>query len=201
MRTLILAASAMTLLAAPAFAQSSAGNTVNLQSTVAPACGVGNHISGSGTASGWTDYSGGTLNVGTLADGNGQFTAPIVHSNISFGNLWCNNAATVTISVSPLTTTNSTLDTGSFRNSFDVEITTDAGVYVGQGEDFVLTAQGGGATATASGNTGQAFETGTGRYGGAEQIRILPEARAAGGTYRPVAGTYNGTITMTASTS
>ncbi len=198
MRALLLAASAMTLVSAPAFAQST--NTVTLNSTVAPACGVGNHISGGGVAAGWTLASG-PIDVGNLADSNGQFLSPITLTNISFGNMWCNSNASVTISVSPMSTSNSTTDTGSFVNSFDVSVQTDAAVYTGRSQDFVITAQGGGAPAVITGNSGQAFETGTGRFGGMDSITILPEARTSGGTYRPVAGAYSATITMTATAS
>ncbi|MBN8551633.1 MAG: hypothetical protein J0L52_01900 [Caulobacterales bacterium] len=201
MRTLILAASALTLLAAPAFAQSTASNSVTLSSTVAPACGVGNHIGGPGTAAGWTQYSG-PIDIGSLADGNGQFLTAINLTNVSFGNLWCNAAADVSISVQPLSTTNSTTDTGSFRNSFDVSVQTDAAHYTGRAEDFVITAQGGAAPEVISGTIGRAFETGTGRYGGLDSITVLPEGRgAAGGYYRPVAGAYTSVITITATTS
>lgn len=205
MRKLILAASATMLLASPAFAQTA--NNVNLTSTVAAACGVGNHISGGGTAPGFTSPAGGTLSIPSLADGNGQFNTAIEYTNISLGNLWCNNAANVTISVAALTNPVTTGDTGSFRSRFDVEIVTDAGVYLipgpgTAGQDTAITTVGDAdGVAELTGNSGEAFETGTGRFGGVDSLRILPSPRAAGGFYRPVAGTYTGYVRISATTS
>lgn len=194
MKKFLFAASAIGLLAAsPAFAQSS--NTVSLSGTVAKACGVGNHISGSGTASGWTA---GNVSGIVLTDGNGQFNTPVDIANRSFGNLWCNAPANVSIEVTPFATTNSTLDTGSFRNSFEVQITTRAVVYTGATDaPTVLSSN----NAPTTGNSGQAFETGTGAYGGASLIRIVPAARSGGGNYRPVAGDYTGSVKITATVS
>lgn len=195
MKKFIFAVSALGLFAStPAFAQSS--NTVNLSGSVAKACGVGNHISGPGTAAGFT--AGDITNI-PLADSNGQLNSPVVYTNRSFGNLWCNAPASVSIEVSAMTTPTTVFDTGSFTNRFDVEVTTDAGVYIGQSQNYVITTlNDGDGIVTASGNNPFAFETGTGRFGGADQIRILPSARSSGGNYRPVAGDYTGYIRMTA---
>lgn len=196
MKKLLIAALATAAFAAatPAFAQAS--NQVNLSGTVAKACGVGNHISGPGTAAGFT--AGDITNI-PLADANGQLNAPVVYTNRSFGNLWCNAPAQVTIEVSALQNPTTVFDTGSFTNTFDVEITTDAGVYVGQTQDYVISTVGAaGHVKTVTGTNPFAFETGTGRFGGADQVRILPSARSSGGNYRPVAGAYNGYIRMTA---
>ena len=195
MKKLLIAAMATAAFAAtPAFAQSS--NQVNLNATVAKACGVGNHISGPGTAAGFTA---GDINGIVLTDGNGQFNTPVVYTNRSFGNLWCNAPATVSIEVSALRNATTVSDTGSFNNVFDVEVTTDAGVYVGLGQDAVISsATGAGHVTTVSATVPFAFETGTGRFGGADQIRILPSARSSGGNYRPIAGDYTGYVKMTA---
>jgi hypothetical protein len=195
MKKLIIAAMATAAFAAtPAFAQSS--NQVNLNATVANACGVGNHISGPGTAAGFT--AGDITNI-PLADGNGQFNTPVVFTNRSFGNLWCNAPATVAIEVSAMRNSTAIFDAGSFTNMFDIEVTTDAGVYVGAGENAVInSATGPGHVTIVSNTVPGAFETGTGRFGGADQIRVLPSARTAGGNYRPIAGDYSGYVKMTA---
>lgn len=200
MKKLLIAALATTAFAAatPAFAQAS--NQVNLSANVANACGVGNHISGPGTAAGFT--AGDITNI-PLADGNGQFNTAAEYTNRSFGNLWCNAPATVRIEVSPLVNTTPVADTGSFTNRFEVEVTTDAAVYTGGTQDTVISSVGGTFASPnyIEGNSGAAFETGTGRFGGADSIRILPSARSTGGNYRPVAGSYSGYVRMVATVS
>ena len=191
MKTILMAAAALaTLTAAPAFAQQS--STINLNGNVANACGVGNHISGGGLAAGFTA---GDISAIPLADGNGQFNGAN-YTNRSFGNLWCNYAAPVKLEVSALKTNAAVGDTGSFTNSFDVRVTTDAGVYFGLGQDYVLSSSGG-VSGVMTGNTPGAFETGTGRFGGADLVEILPSTRSAGGNRRAVAGVYTGAITFT----
>lgn len=196
MKTLLAAVSAIGLLAsAPAYAQSTATGEILLNATVTPACGVGNHLSGPGVAAGFTDAD---ITV-NLANANGQFAGQ-TFTNRSFGNVWCNGPANVTMSVGALTSASSTTDTTSFANRFDIEVTTDAGVYLGLGQDAVLSTVG-----EASGIKSvtfampQAFETGTGRFGGADSIRVLPSMRGTD-MRRPVAGTYSGYVRFTAST-
>jgi hypothetical protein len=199
MKKLIIAAMATAAFAAtPAFAQSS--NQVNLNATVANACGVGNHISGPGTAAGFT--AGDITNI-PLADGNGQFNTAAVYTNRSFGNLWCNAPATVRIEVSPLVNTTPVADTGSFTNRFEVQVVTDAAVYTGGSQDTTISSVGGTFAAPnyIEGNSGAAFETGTGHFGGADSITILPSARSSGGNYRPIAGSYSGYVRMIATVS
>lgn len=195
MKKILFAASAIGLLASTS--AMAAENQVDLSGTVAAACGVGNHISGPGTAAGFTE---GDISGIAIADGNGQFNTPVQFDNRSFGNLWCNAPATVTLEVTDFSTDVTVYDTGSFTNRFDVEVQTDAGVYIGQGQDYVLSTAGN-ASASQSGSTAGAFETGTGRFGGADYIKILPAARSSGGNYRPVAGNYTGYVRLTATTS
>jgi len=99
--------------------------------------------------------------------------------------------------VAALTSSATTTDTGSFTNRFDVKVTTDAGVYVGEGTDFVLNTAGTAGTDSKTGNTGGAFETGLQNFGGADSIEILQDAT----NRRAVAGTYSGSVTFTATTS
>jgi hypothetical protein len=188
MKKFLIAASTLSLMAvaAPTYAQSN--QTIDLSATVAGACGNGNHRSGSDAVfSGW---SADTLTVNLTNAGNGQFNGQSF-DNVSFGqSIWCNGPATITMNVSPLTTTNAVGDTGSFTNTFRVEMTSDMGVYFAQGEDYVFTSTVGGYSNPLPG----AFETGTGRFGGADQVRVLADSA----NKRPVAGSYSGTITLTA---
>ena len=83
MKKILFAAAAVSVFAAaPAFAQAS--NQVNINATVNKACGVGNHVSGPGTAEGFTA---GDISITDLADGNGQFNTARTYTNRSFGNL------------------------------------------------------------------------------------------------------------------
>lgn len=200
MKKLLIAALAMTtaFAATPAFAQAS--NQVNLNANVAKACGVGNHISGNGTAAGYTPK--GDINLGNFADGNGQFNSAITITNQSLGNLWCNGPANVTFEISALRNGTTVYDTGSFTNVFDIEVTSGAAVYAGGSATTPYSTAGqAGNVYSLSGSTPGAFETGTGTYGGAQSIRILPHARGSGGNYRPIAGAYTGYIRLTATAS
>lgn len=182
----------------PAFGQATGEVLVN--ATVAPACGTGNHISGASAAPGWDQSD---ITIPNLTDGNGQFNTALEFTNRSFGNVWCNKAANVTIEVGALRNSSPIgTDTSSFTNRFDIEVVTDAGVYAGGTVDQLITTVGqASGVATLSGNSGQAFETGLQRFGGADSIRILPAVRASGGNYRPIAGTYQGYVRFTATTS
>lgn len=192
MKTLLAAVSAIGLLAStPAFAQSTtATGEILLTADVAKACGVGNHLSGAAASPTW-DQSDITVN---LANAAGQFTGESF-TNRSFGNVWCNGAANVTLSVGALTSAATTTDTSSFTNRFDVIVTTDAGVYVGGTADTILSTVGEGTGVTSlTGATGGAFETGLQRFGGADSIQIVADPS----NRRAVAGTYSGFVRFTA---
>jgi len=199
MKKLLIAALAASAFAAtPAFAQAS--NQVNINANVVAACGVGNHISGGGTAGGYTPK--GDIDLGNFADGNGQFNSAISITNQSLGNLWCNGPANVTFEVSALRNAATVYDTGSFTNVFDVEVTSGAATYAGGSATTAYSTAGQpGNVRTLTGSVPAAFETGTGTYGGAQLIRILPHARGAGGNYRPISGAYTGYIRLTATAS
>lgn len=193
MKTLIAAASALALTAAavPAFAQS-ANATVNIGAEVAEACGNGNHKSGASSAPGWAQ---GDITIANFADINGQVATQEIATNHSFGNLWCNTAAEVTMTVSALTDGKSApADIGSFTNSFDIEVNTDMGVYLGGAAGMTIRSQNG-ADGSETGTTNGAFETGLQRFSGVNSIKVLADASGR----RPVAGTYSGSITVTAS--
>lgn len=180
MQKILLAAAALSLVAAPAFAQNSANSTVTLTSSVAKLCGVGNHTSG-----GSLPFD--STHVVTLADGNGQFGGETGIS-LGFGNMWCNAPASVTVTASPLKAQAPvTAGDNSFTNSFDLSVSGGAMIYA-NGQS-VTTA---GADASVTGSVAHAFETGTGQYSKVN-IDVLPNA----GNRRAVAGTYAGSVTFT----
>jgi len=192
MKTALIAATALSLLAAPAFAQS-ASSTVNLGGTAAKLCGTGNHISGAAANPLWAQ---GDISGIAMTDAEGQFNG-YVSGNRSFGNMWCNTAANVSLTVTPFAAPGAApADSGSFANSFDVKVTTNTSVYWNNNTPggVVQTA---GANASAAGNTNGAFETGLGQYSGMV-VEILPQTGSGGNNKRPVAGTYAGSITLTA---
>lgn len=194
MKTILMGAAALSLLAAPAFAQSVSAD-IQLGGEVAPACGLGNHISGAAVNPLWNQDD---ITGIAMTDAEGQFNGAS-YANRSLGNVWCNAAADVAMTVTPFATAASTTDTSSFANSFVVRVTTNMGVYWGAGTGAVVqsTSTGNG---SAGGNTGQAFETGLGQYSGMT-IDILPEIGSGGNNKRPVAGAYTGSVTFTASVS
>ena len=188
---LVLAASAIAMAATPAFADTTAtanSSTISLSANVAAACGTGNHRSGATSGAGVT-----TDATYTLADGTGQFKTA-QSQNRSFGNVWCNGPATVAITATQLSTPTTVADTSSFTNKFDVEVSGGAMVYVGGG----TLATAGAATATKGLALPGAFETGLGTYSSVD-IKVLPALGSGAQPLRPVAGTYAGTVTITAS--
>ena len=192
MKTVLIAATALSLLAAPAFAQS-ASSTVNLAGTVAKLCGTGNHISG---ASADPDWAQGDITAIPMTDAEGQFNG-FTSGQRSFGNMWCNTAANVSLSVTSFSTAAPVSDTGSFANSFDVKVTTDTSVYFNANNPGGVVQSNGATAGSASGPTGGAFETGLRRYSGMI-VEILPQAGSGGNAKRPIAGNYTGSITRTA---
>jgi len=195
-KLLIAALAASTFAATPAFAQ--ATGEIALNANVATQCGTGNHVSGATGDPAW-DQSDITVN---LAGTNGQFAGQ-TFTNRSFGNVWCNGPATVTISVGAMQNPTVVGDTGSFTNRFDVRVVTDAGVYVGGGQNMVLTTVGqASGVASAQGSVPGAFETGFGRFGGADSIEVLRAMRSDGeGPLRAVSGAYQGYVRFTATAS
>jgi hypothetical protein len=197
MKKLLIAALAATAFtASPAFAQATGEIAIN--GNVTAACGTGHHISGAAGDPAW-DQSDISID---LSGTDGQFHGQ-TFTNRSWGNVWCNGPANVTISVGALTSSTPVTDTGSFTNRFDVRITTDAGVYVGHGTGYVLSTAGvaGGVASTTAAVPG-AFETGFGRFGGATSIEVLQPNRGDGeGPLRGVAGSYAGYVRFTATAS
>lgn len=192
MKTTLIAAAALSLLAAPAFAQvgpvgpgpSTASQTVAVTGSVAKLCGLGNQ-SGGGTG-GHTA----TVALGSIVDANGQLA--VAPQNIGFGNVWCNAPASVTLSATQLTTTSPVTDTSSFVNALDLIVDNDTGT---GGSIFAYL---GSATSIRSSSISHAlnqeFETGTGRFTQARLSVALPAS--VSGNDRPVAGSYTGSITF-----
>jgi hypothetical protein len=191
MKKFLIAALATTAFAAtPAFAQTAQGEIL-VSANVAKACGVGDHLSGAAAAPGW-DQSDISVVVG--ADSR---IATQTFTNRSFGNVWCNGPATVTLAVGALRGGSATTDTSSFTNRFDISVVTDAGVYIGQGQDYNLTTIGDGSgdkAVSGAPNSGGAFETGLQRFGGADSITV----HADPSNRRATAGSYSGYLRFTA---
>lgn len=184
MKTLLMAASALSMLAAPAaFAQST--STVNLTGTVGALCGAGGHSSG-GTSANATQ----TVAISGLTDADGRVVAQDI--NIGFGNLWCNSAANVSVEVNELKHTSiadGTFDSSSFFNRIDMSV---AGPLISL---YFVDAPTGAANSavgngTYTGSIAHAFETGTGQYDNAVVSIIAPA------TDRPLAGDYEGSIVV-----
>lgn len=185
MKTLLMAASALSLLAAPAFAQST--STVNLTGNVAALCGTGGHSSGGVSA----PTASQDIIISGLTDADGRVVAQDI--DVGFGNLWCNSAASLTLKVNPLMNTVTTTDTGSFFSRIDMEV---SGALL---DTYFVAAQAGSPTSVGDGEytatIPQAFETGTGAYDNATISIIAPSQD------RPVAGDYNGSVVVTISNS
>jgi len=185
MKTILMAASALSLLAAPAFAQST--STVNLTGNVAPLCGTGGHSSGGVSA----PTASQDIVISGLTDADGRVVAQDI--NVGFGNLWCNSAASLTLKVNPLTTSEANTDTASFFTRIDMSV---AGPLL---DTYFVDSQTGAPTSVGDGEysatIGQAFETGTGTYDNAV-ISIIAPAQD-----RPVAGDYTGSVVVTISNS
>ncbi|MCW0196761.1 hypothetical protein [Sphingopyxis sp.] len=203
MKTILATVSAIGLLAAaPAYAND-VSSTVNIGATVSPACGLGNHINNGNTTAGYTQ---GDIALGEVASAATDGKLVIDNSqtqNRSFGNVWCNGAATVTIKLEALALNdNRSLpapgDSSSFANKFDIAISGFLG-----GNAF---GNGGGTLALSSAdgtngvlehdiNTAEAFETGSGKYSSFNLTVLNPANK------RPVVGSYTGHVTLTASIS
>lgn len=183
-KTILMAASALSLLAAPAFAQVGT-STLVVNGEVAGMCGAGNQ-SGGGTTTGNTP-----VELGSLIDGNGHLN--VAATQIDFGNMWCNAPADLTVSASILQGSNPVgPDTTSFVNQLDMHVS----------GAVIDTYMGGGTASTGTdlvASIGHAFETGTGAYSKATLNVSLPAGTS--GNDRPVAGDYTGTVTFTASVS
>lgn len=184
MKTIVIAAAAASLLAAPAFAQTT--RSVDVTGNVAKLCGLDNQ-SGGGTG-GYTP----TVALGSLVNNNGQLD--VAPRNIGFGNVWCNAPATLTLAASKLTTATSVTDTASFTNKLDLVVDNATG---DGGSIFAYL--GGAASARSEAPVSyalnQEFETGIGRFSRARLSVALPTGTV--GNDRPVAGAYTGSVTLT----
>lgn len=194
MKNILAAVSAIGLLAStPAFA---AEQTVAVNATVTGACGLGDHKSGASAAPGWTQ---GNIDLGAITGADGKLNvAPV--SNRSFGNVWCNGPASVTIDVASLAlngdrTAAAPADSSSFANKFDLKITGNLGGNAfnnGDGSLSVESTGGAGGIGTRNIATTGAFETGLGQYSSFNLAVLNP------GNLRPVAGSYSGFVKLTA---
>jgi hypothetical protein len=195
MKFAFLAAGAAALVtAAPAFADTASTN-VQVTGTVGSQCGVGNQ-SGGGTRV--TDSSG-VVPLGNLVGPTGQLSIP--QTVIGFDNLWCNSASSLTMTVTALKTNVTVSDTSSFTNHLDMIVSHDSSddVLIYFGNPSSVSTGAGGADGTLTSTLPTAFETGTGTYSRALLNVTLPAGTQ--GNDRPVAGSYTGTVTITATPS
>ena len=182
MKRIILAAVAVSALAlAPQAFAAGASAQVTVGGSVAGACGNGNQ-SGGGVA------SPSNVLLGNLVDANGQLS--VAEQTITFGNTWCNGPASLSVTATALDSGQPTpADAGSFVSKLDMVVT----------GKLIDTYMGGGVAKTGAPKNAiinQAFETGTGQYAEGKLNVTLPAGTV--GNDRPVAGTYSGTVTLTA---
>lgn len=188
MKKIALAASVLTLIASPAFAQST--QTVAVNGSVAKQCGLGNQ-SGGGS-------SGHTANVtmNNITDANGFLNAD-ASVNIGFGNVWCNGPANLSLTPSAFANATPVADAASFVNKLDMIV--DGGANPARS---ILVYLGGGQATTAAPKNftiPQEFETGTGDFQTARVRLALPAGTS--GNDRPIAGDYSGAVVLTVSPS
>lgn len=196
MKAVLFAASAIGLIvSAPAYA---AEKTVNISATVGKSCGLGHHKSGYDSNPGWNQDD---IVISNLIDANGQLDpAATTISNRSFGNIWCNSPADVSIELAALAvdgnrTAPAPADASSFTNKLDLKLTGNFGghAFLNDPSNLVIDTTGDAdGVVVESRVTNGAFETGTGQYSGF-QLQILNP-----GNKRPVAGNYAGYVKVTA---
>lgn len=184
MKRIILAASALSLLAAPAFAQSYSGgasDSVVLSGSVAKAC----NIMGSGATIDLTS-SLAINDEGFLQIPANQFTQ-VADLGAAFGNVWCNTKANVTMSGDLLSADNNTSTANNWAGTgfthkiavgvFDLNVGGVAVPFINTGSDQF----------SASAQSDKHF---AGPVTGS--LRIFNDA-----TRRPIAGQYEATWTLT----
>ena len=182
MKIALMAASALSLIAAPAFAQNQ--TTVNVTGNVAALCGAGGHSSGGASADQIVTVPG-----GALTDADGRVEAKVLNFNL--GNLWCNGPSSVSVKVNPLkhvSIADGTFDAGSFFNRIDMVFDGPlTSLYFPGGTGDTDSS----ATGQYAGTIAQAFETGQGQYAASTLTLIAPP------TDRPLAGDYEGSVVVT----
>ncbi len=188
MKALMLGVAALSMLAVPALAQTQA---VAVNATVGAACGLDNQ-SGGGTG-GYTP----TATINSMIDGNG-FLNTSASATIGFGNVWCNGASSLGLTATPFVTTTTNTDPSSFVSAVDMIV--DGGTTPNRSVLLYF-----GDLGTKQARTGSplsftnpgAFETGNGDFQTARVRLALPATTS--GQDRPLAGLYNGTVTLTVS--
>lgn len=183
MKALLITASALTLLAAPAFAQSSQNSTVNLEASVAPMCQM--------TTAGSSTYNINTNphNAGSIVDSDGtlkaQTSAPVLLSAFAGGaplEAWCNGlASTITLTADGLS---GPADEGSSEFDNYIDLALEGWQVDGIAIPDVQTA--GGAAATSGAVASGVF---SGSFDG--NIRFIDTGR------KIVAGAYTGSFSLT----
>lgn len=184
MKTILLGAAALSLLAAPAFA---ADQTVTIGGTVASQCGLGNQ-SGGGTG-GYTS----SVNFANIVDPATGLLDTNASATIGFGNVWCNGPSTLSLAATPFVTGTTVTDTSSFTNALDLVV--DGGTNANRSIMVYLGARQVRTGSPATRDLTNAFETGVNDFQSARVRLALPTGTV--GNDRPVAGTYAGSVTLT----
>ena len=193
-RLMFLSAGAAALMvSSTAFATGSPVSTnVTITGTVGSQCGVGNQ-SGGGTRS-----LGPAITLTDVVQADGQLDTTTT-TPIGFDNVWCNAPNTTKMDVTELKLQNPPAgwDTSSFVAAVDMVVS-------GDGTHKILPTYFGVSTLQSSGSTDgvvsvslPAFETGTLTYSEALVSLSMPSSAHSPGV-RPLAGTYTGTVTVTA---
>ncbi len=199
MKTILATVSAIGLLAAaPAYAADAP--EVNISGNVAEACGYGDHISG-GNVDPQDIFHQGDVALGAMTGADGKLNVDASKlSNRSFGNVWCNTAGKVTVTVESLANDDATRgvayvgDSSSFTDQFDLLITSNT--FLANGSVLNLSsANGANGVNSADFTTTGAFETGHGKYSGFSVEILNPDHK------RPISGDYAGKVTLTATVS
>lgn len=193
--TFLAAGAAALIIATPVFAAGTPASTnVEVDGTVTAQCGVG-HQSGGGTRA-----IASPVTV-TVVDANGQLDTADT-TPIAFDNVWCNAPNTLVMDVTSLKLQSppASWDSSSFVAAVDMNISSDAAddilpTYWGATVTTLRSADATDGVATQAAEP--AFETGTGRFSKALLSLKMPiDAHSPG--VRPLAGSYVGTVTVTA---
>jgi hypothetical protein len=192
-RAFLVAAAATILIAAPSLVLAQASTNVAVTGSVGKQCGVGNQSGG-----GLRPTGAAQVDLGNLVTSDGQL-ATSTPTAIAFDNVWCNAPSTLSMDVTPLKLQNApAFDASSFTAALDLNVNSD-------GTHKILSTYFGIPTlSSTNGSTDgvktvqiAAFETGTLTFSEALLTYSMPVNAHSPGI-RPLAGTYTGTVTVTA---
>lgn len=189
---LAVSGAAALLAAAPAFADTANSTDVQINGTVTAQCGIG-HQSGNGTRS-----IPESVTLSNIVDANGQLDTS-TSTPIAFDNVWCNgahNTLTMDVTSLKLQSPPASWDNRSFVAAVDMVVGSDGDHAILPTYFGIPTLQSADATDGVKSVTIGAFETGTLKYSEALiSLKMPSDAHSPG--LRPLAGSYQGTVTVT----